>query len=241
MARSSARRVALLVVAAGVAATCVRLGFWQLDRLQQRKNHNSVVSARLASPPRSLTALLKAGIPPQDLAYLRVETTGTYDPDHEVTLYGRPLEGRPGDHVLTPLVMDDGTAVIVDRGWVPTGDAPQAAMASPPSGPVSVQGFLIEAEASTQPKEGDPPADTIARLDLTLIQQGVPYALAPVALRLTEQAPPQSSGLPVPATEPQPDEADEGPHLSYAIQWFSFAAIAVIGYVVLERRERRRT
>lgn len=238
MARFPARRIALLLMTLTVAATCVRLGFWQLDRLEQRRSHNSVVSARLASPLRPLDALLGVATPPQDLAYLRVEVTGTYDPDHEVTLYGRPLEGRPGDHVLTPLVIDDGTAVVVDRGWVPIRDGAQPGMTSPPSGPVTVRGFLIEPEASTHPEEGDPTPETVARLDLTLIGKGLPYDLAPVALQLTDQVPPQSSGLPVPAPEPK---LDEGPHLSYAVQWFSFAAIAVIGYVVLEVRERRRT
>lgn len=235
MSRPAVRRIALLVVSLGVAATCVRLGFWQLDRLEQRRGRNATIASRLALAPAPLAELLDEGLPPGGLAYRRVRAEGIYDLQHEFTLYGRPLEGRPGDHLLTPLLLEDGTAIVVDRGWIPTGSG-----ASPdpvaPTDPVIVDGYLVEPEAATEP-DGTTLSGTVSRLDLTLIGSGLQYSLAPVAIRLIEQLPAQGSGFPVPAPEPA---FDEGPHLSYAIQWFSFAAVAVIGYLSLERRERRK-
>jgi surfeit locus 1 family protein len=235
MARGNAGRIALLVVTLGVAATCVRLGFWQLDRLQQRRDLNSTISSRLALPPQPLTAVLEGSSSPSELAYRRVWVEGAYDTGREITLYGRPLEGRPGDHLLTPLILADDTAIIVDRGWVPTAPG-RGAGETPPEGLVTVRGFLVEPESSTTASAEVP--STVAKLDLTLIGQDLPYEVAPVALRLQEQSPPQVSGLPAPDTPP---ELDEGPHLSYAVQWFSFAGVAIIGYLALERRERTRS
>jgi len=99
-----ARWILLPVVAILVAATCVRLGFWQLDRLAGRRAFNAGVEAGLAAPVAPVDALVDAE-GADEAAYRRASATGTWDPAHEVILYGRPLDGRPGDHVLTPLLL----------------------------------------------------------------------------------------------------------------------------------------
>jgi len=172
-------------------------------------------------------------VPPDAVTYRHVSATGTYDPAHEWILSGRTtVEGEPGNHVLTPLELGDGTAVVVDRGWVPldvTG-VPVTATAAAPGGRVTVTGVAMPPD-ETAPAS---PAPSIAtRVDLA--RAGLPYRLLPVYVLLQTQTPSQQ--LPIPAPPPT---FDEGPHLSYAIQWFSFAAIALVGCAALLRRDRRR-
>ena len=217
-----ARRVTVLLVAAAVAALCVRLGFWQLDRLQERRASNDRIRAGLAAEPVVLAEAPGPGSAPR-----RAIATGTYDVEHEVVLFGRSLEGRSGDHLLVPLLLPDGSALLVDRGWVPTGRRAPA-----PAGQVEIRGILLPPESV-----GDsvPASGRITDVDPDGIERTLPYELAPVYLLLQQQRP-TPEPLPIPAPMPEPTE---GPHLSYAIQWFSFAAVALIGGAVLFGREGR--
>jgi surfeit locus 1 family protein len=224
------RHSILIAVALIVAATCVRLGFWQLDRLQGRREANATWQTRGSAP-----AVPIGDVAPAELAYRHVTVTGTYDPAHEWILSGRTTaEGDPGNHVLTPLELGDGTAVVVDRGWVPidvTG-VPVTGTAAAPGGRVTVSGVALPPDQLTAPAIS--PAPSIAtRVDLG--RAGLPFRLLPVYLLLQTQIPPQQ--LPIPPPAPT---FDNGPHLSYAIQWFAFATIAVVGCVVLLVRDRSR-
>jgi surfeit locus 1 family protein len=233
------RRTAKLVAAASVVTiVCIAAGIWQLARLQQKRDRNDAIRAGLAAAPLVVEGRFPGGTDPDGLRYARARATGTYDVDHEVVLYGRTQDGQAGNHVVTPLVLADGSAIVVDRGWVPLAmDDPPVEAARPPSGTVSVLGVLLGSEGGLPGEAGPegPPVTTVARLDLAAIQAQVPYPIAPVSLVLQEQAP-AAGALPRPAPLP---ELSEGPHLSYAIQWFCFAAIAVIGGTILVRRERR--
>jgi cytochrome oxidase assembly protein ShyY1 len=224
------RRAAIVAIASVVAATCVALGSWQLARLGERRDLNSMILARRDAAP---VAIEGADTPAGSHRLAIAE--GTYDVEHEVLVYGRSLDGEAGHDVVTPLVLADGDAILVVRGWVPfvTRSAPVAG-AAPPPGTVRVQGVLV-------PDEGDgsntPDAGGIVRtLDVAGIASTLPYGLAPHPLQLVEQTPAQAGDLPVPVPLP---ELSEGPHLSYAIQWFSFAAIALAGAAILVRREKR--
>jgi surfeit locus 1 family protein len=238
--RGSVRRtVTLVTIAAIVATTCVALGLWQLDRLQQKRDLNAAARSGLAEPTLPIDAALPPSARPDALRYHRAIVTGTYDIDGEVILFGRTLDERPGNHVLTPLVLADGSAIIVDRGWVPPElDTPPVSEVAPPPGEVDVEGVLFASEGDV-PGQGRgaslPGVDTIARLDLARLQAQLPYPIAPVYL-LRQQPSASAASLPRPAPLP---ELSEGPHLSYAIQWFCFAAIALLGCAVLLRRDRR--
>lgn len=232
------RSILLLLLTLLVAATCVRLGFWQLDRLSQRRAFNEQVQLGMDAPPAPVAPLVDGADHPDELAFRQVDAVGTYDADHEVILYGRPLDGRPGNHVLTPLVLEDGRAIVVDRGWVPSEvDAvPLAGDAEAPSQVVTVRGVLLrsDGDAAAGPDEG--PVTTVREVDVALLDRQIPADLLPgVYLLLREQDP--TAPLPVPAALP---ELSEGPHLGYALQWFGFALIALIGYGLLARRERHR-
>jgi cytochrome oxidase assembly protein ShyY1 len=234
MSRSRTRQVWIAVIAGVVAATCVGLGFWQLRRLEERRALNASITRRGAAP----TVVIPSAHGEARPAPFRLVTAeGTYDTEHEVLVYGRTLDGESGHDVVTPLVLADGTGVLVIRGWVPfemqTAPVPGAV---PPPDPVSVEGFLVPDEG-----DGSNVPDTegvVRRLDVSGIASSLPYDVYPLAVQLTGQVPPQPGRLPILLPRP---ELSEGPHLSYAIQWFSFATIAVVGGIILIRRDRRST
>ncbi|HEY6566534.1 MAG TPA: SURF1 family protein [Actinomycetota bacterium] len=231
------RWIAFTVFALVVVGVCTRLGFWQLERLEGRRYFNERFRAGMAMPAVPIEPLVASDERP--LSYRRASANGRYDPAHEVILYGRALDGRPGNHVLTPLVLADGRAVLIDRGWVPFDlGTPPVDEASPPQGQVDVVGFLSPDEPGgaddAEAGDGDRGASTFTRVDLDAIGRQLPYDLLPWYLVLQDQTPSQPGELP--GVVPQPT-LDEGSHLSYAFQWFAFAAIGAIGYVILGRRQ----
>jgi len=225
--RIRARQVALVVIAVVITAVCVRLGFWQLDRLHGRREVNAMLAARGALPPVDL-----ATADPESLPYAHVTVTGSYDPTHEIVLSGRSYQGMAGNHILTPLVLEDGRAVLVDRGWVPLDVAspPVTGAAAAPTGHVTVSGLALPPD-SVSSSPVSPAPSVVTRIDLGV---ALPYGLVPVYVLLQTQDPAQASGSPIPGVPPA---LDEGPHLSYAIQWFAFATIAIVGCAVLLRRD----
>jgi surfeit locus 1 family protein len=230
----------VLVIVAVVAM--VALGFWQLRRLHSVREDNARVRARLAQPVEPLQFVHGPGALPASTVYRRVSVTGRYDRVSEILLRNRSLNGEPGSHVLTPLRMADGRAVVVDRGWVPLDlTAEQEEQARPPVlEPVTVVGVLFPSERKSVFAPSIPPkgrVTTIPRVDVARIGKQLEYPVVPLYLRLESQTPAQSGELPVP---PGPPDLSEGPHLSYAIQWFLFATVATGTYVALLRRERGR-
>jgi surfeit locus 1 family protein len=221
-----------------VVVTCIRLGFWQLDRLHGRKDANTAIAAAEGMPSLPLPELLAATDDPGTLRFRSTVATGIYDPAHEVLLYGRSsIEAETGDQVLTPLRLDDGTAILVDRGWIPLDlNVPVAGEAAAPTGTVTVTGVLFPPDAISNPGAPMASGDRITKVDLGQIGASLPYPILPVYLLLQRQAPPQAGALPEPPPLPP---LTNGPHLSYAVQWFAFAAIAVVGFVVLLQRDRR--
>lgn len=196
-----------------VAALCVRLGMWQLDRLSQRRARNAVLAARLALPVLDVT-LGGRGISADSARQRRVRARGRYDFAAERVWPGRSFEGTPGVALITPLRLPDGPAVLVDRGWAPSPDAfhvDHGAYREADS--ASVEGLALV------PPRGRGDVDTVGFLPF-VIQQEKPEAVRGLPRR-----------WPAPVL-------DNGPHLSYAIQWFSFAAIALVGTAALLRRSR---
>ena len=221
-----------------MCAMCVRLGFWQLDRLEQRRPRNAVVLAGMRQAPRPVDAALVAEMrrDPARMAYRRVVARGRYLPAAEIVLRGRVEGGRPGVHLATPLLLADGSVLIVNRGWVPAADAvTPPERPAPPAGVVAVEGILQEVPV-TQDRGGrtiSPRGDTAYRqLDRGEARARLGGGVLPMYLQLVGGTGGARS-LPV-AVPPPP--LDEGPHLGYAIQWFSFALIGVLGLFVLLRR-----
>lgn len=231
-----------------LVATFVSFGFWQLDRLDQRQARNADILARAEVPVAPVTDVVPAGAGLDDvegLRYRRVSVTGTYDTEGEVFIRPRSLNGGPGWHVVTPLVLDDGRAVLVTRGFAPLGvdlDVVQAAVA-PPTGRVTVTGLVFPTQerqglGPTDPDTGS--LDELARVDIDRIDQQYAGELLPVFVQLETQGPAPTGALPMVLPVP---ETDEGPHLAYAVQWFLFAGVGIVGWPVLlvrtAKEERR--
>ncbi|MHB8513213.1 MAG: SURF1 family protein [Actinomycetota bacterium] len=234
------RRPLLYALTGFVAICCVGLGIWQLQRLHDRRALNNELIHRTKLPLVALGHLELSGGRSDPYAYRRVRATGTYDVTREVILRARAIGDRPGNHVLDPLRLSDGTGIIIDRGWVPLDhDRPDGADFKAPSKQVTITGILVPTEPKpilfgpTDPSRGV--LSTIGRIDLPRLQKQIPYSIKPLYLVMEEQQPPQSGVLPTVEGLPPPGE---GPHFSYAIQWFTFASIALITGFLVGRRER---
>jgi cytochrome oxidase assembly protein ShyY1 len=226
------RVVLLLAIGIVVTAVCVRAAIWQMDRLHDRRAFNEQVREGLGAEPVEVTTLLGREGAEAAPTYRAVRARGTYDPTDEVLVYGRSLNERPGYGVLTPLLLEDGGAVLIERGWVPSTErtAP-VAVAAPPAGPVQVEGFTVPIDQG-----GTVSGDIVRGIDPGALEAKMGRPLLSTAIRLQDQEPPQPADLPAPLPPP---ELDEGPHLNYVFQWSIFATIALIGTAILIRRELR--
>lgn len=242
-------RIVQHLVVLAVLAALVSLGLWQLDRLDEVRERNAAQAARFdepAVPVGDLLAGLELGADDEELAareFRPVTAIGTYRPADEVLQRGRSHQGRAGFHVLTPLDLADGGTVLVRRGWVPFDNdlRPPVAEAAPPNDTVTVTGWVERsipqptgALAQQDPPEGE--LDLVFNADLDRLGGQLGGDVLPMLVRLEEQQPAQDGELPVPAERP---EQDEGTHLSYAVQWFTFALIGAGFYGVLLRRRLR--
>lgn len=230
-----ARRLALLGTLV-VAAIFVRLGVWQLDRLTERRAANRAAAAARAEPARELG--VGADWTAEELNQRWVGAVGEFDHEHEVVIRGQTFQGTPGVLVVTPLrLARSDSAVLVLRGFVPAADAVRADLDSlREAGTVQVRGLATPIPSGDgQPLEHEG-RTTWALLDLPALRERLPYPLLPVLVRQTPD-----TGLPtLPRRLPAP-ELSEGPHLSYALQWFAFAAMAVaFGVFVVGRSGRAR-
>jgi surfeit locus 1 family protein len=231
--------VAAHVVVVALAILFINLGFWQLRRLEERRLENAVGESRFEEAPQELGALLEAaGDDEESLEFRRATFTGEFQPADEVLIRSQVHQGVAGFHVITPLMGEEGVAVLVNRGWVPLdADEVPVGAAPPPEGTVIVTGWIRPGQTRGSLGPADPAGGRLVavnRVDIERIQQQMPYELEPVYLSALGEP---GGELPVPAPEPTFD--DEGPHLGYAIQWFSFALIGVVGYVFLLRRSSR--
>ncbi len=217
-----------LLVLAGMAVLA-RLGVWQLDRRDQRRAYNAEIRAQLAQPPLDLAyAVLPAD--PAGLKNRQATVRGEYDLARQVVLTNQLWNNSPGFHLLTPLLIQDGSkAVLVDRGWLPA--AQQSASdwsAYDVSGAVEVSGYIKLSQ--TLPGSSTPaaPQSEWYRVDIDAIAAQLPYELLPVYIQAAP-APNAEPALPFRAELDM--DLSEGNHLSYAIQWFIFATILGVSYV----------
>lgn len=224
-----------------VATVCIWLGVWQLDRREQRLERNAAIAERLADPTVDLTSA------PMDTAGLtdrRAVVTGLYDNARSFVLGGRSLAGSPGVHVFSPLRIGGG-AVLVNRGWFPSLDAATADLeALAVDSAVTASGVLTALPETGTAEPGGPFRSRWFRLDADAVRAQYPYPVSPLYLQLVSTEDDALRAAMSPAIRrpvPLPPPAlDAGPHLSYAFQWFGFAAIFVIGWAALVMRRGRR-
>ena len=236
------------LVAAGVilaALVMAGLGAWQLQRLAERRAENAQLAARLAEPAVNLNT--QPGLRAQE--YQPVQATGTFDFAQEIVLRNRAYREQPGVHVLTPLRLTGSDAVVlVDRGWLPFSAAEPAARAEfqAPAGEVTVTGLARLSQSRSMPflpadptlTPGEARLDAWFWADLPQIETQLPYPI--LSFYLEADAPAGAAPLSVLPFPTHEYDLSDGPHLSYALQWFGFTATLVIGSLVLWRQQKRK-
>ncbi|MEG9225481.1 SURF1 family cytochrome oxidase biogenesis protein [Aeromicrobium sp. Sec7.5] len=236
----SRRWIGFGIFVVALAGVCVQLGAWQFDKLTERENRNALVTEHLAIDPVELDSVAPAGqrLDP-DQEWTVATATGRYDLDRQVTVKYVSRDGRPGVDVLTPLVLDDGTALLVNRGFVET---PRSATApsdlpDPATTTVEVTGWLRPNSGATG--EAIRVSDAQVRaISSDGLADHVPYDLRDGYLNLQDQ----STGPGLLDPEPRP-ELGPGTHLAYGLQWWFFGALALTGFVWFahaERQDRRK-
>lgn len=224
------RLVLFVGFAAILAAICVRLGFWQISRLHQRRAYNALVRSRLDSAEVDLSAL-----PADSTArFRRVRLTGTPDYAHEMIWAARIHNGSPGVNFLTPYrIPGHDSAVLVNRGWVYAPDGATVDQARWRDTATTLTGFVElfpDAKGATFASR----PSVISRLSYDVVAKRLPYPLSHRYVAMigdSVMAPDRIARLTLPPL-------DEGPHFSYAVQWFSFALVAVIGAAYVVTRPR---
>ncbi len=230
----------LVILAVGVM---IRLGIWQLDRLHQRRAFNARVQAQLEQPALILNGdNLNQNL--YDMEYRSVIVQGEYDFENQVALRNQAYQNRWGVYLLTPLKLKGSDrAILINRGWIPGEDylSGDWSRVDQP-GEVTVQGVLRRAQDKPDfgkrndpiPSDGEPPLKAWNLANVGAISKQIPYSVVENVYIQQTQGEGELSNLPIPA--PLELDLSEGPHLGYALQWFTFAAILAIGYPFFIRR-----
>jgi cytochrome oxidase assembly protein ShyY1 len=214
-----------------MAVLFVGLGVWQLARNSHKHELVARERAAYAEPAPDVST---AGTSARDGA--RAEARGTFDPAHETVLRNQVRNDSVGVDVLTPLRLADGTAVLVDRGWVRASAANGVNTGPPPGGTAFVHGLVHTSNPLSAQDTVDHLADgrlAVPRVDLATIGRTLPYRLLPVWIEAQAIEPTPRGNAPALPRPPPPDPVN---HLEYAIEWFAFALIPLVGWPIALRR-----
>jgi surfeit locus 1 family protein len=222
-----------------LVVTMVNLGLWQLRRMDERSEHNDLIAGRQAAPVVAVDELLHGTGGPREVDAVRfrkVTASGTYDAGGTIEVRNRTLDGLPGVWIVTPLQMGNGEQVAIVRGFASLAPTGSADLPAPPGGQVTVTGTVV----SPQGFDGTAPRDIAPLVDEPGMLPGVILAEIsdpPEANMVSDDAGAAAVADPATALHPVPlPELSDGPHLSYAVQWFIFSTIAVVGYPLVLRR-----
>lgn len=223
--------IALHVLVVAVVVAMINLAFWQLRRLDERRQFNSQVRANANQPINPINDVLSPAIDPSTVEWRRVRTTGTYVPGHQFLVVNRSQNGDNGRNVVDAMQLADGSLLLINRGFAPNGvDTPPT-----PAGAVEVVGRLRVSERRTtgQPSDnGSGMLNEIRRIDIGLLAGQFDATVQPMYVEQLEATPTDAATL-QPIVAPT---LDEGPHLSYTIQWFFFSCCVIAGWVFAVRR-----
>lgn len=233
---------ATLLVVVGTLVL-IRLGIWQLDRLEQRRAFNVQVASARSQSVLDLNREL-----PEDVNMLEwrsVQFVGEYDFANQIAIRNQYYRDQYGYHLLTPL-LSNGTAVLVDRGWIPAegNPTPEDWRKYDETGEVKVIGQIrlglgkpaIGGVADALPVDGSRLA-LWNNADVAQVAKQSPYPILPVYIQVNADE--ADTEPPVPF---QPElELTEGPHFGYALQWFTFALILFVGYPFFVRKQEADT
>ncbi len=219
------------------AVACGLLSWWQWARRAEAVAEIERVEINYDAAPEPISDVLSSlDAWSEDDEWLPVELTGHYLVDQQLLVRNRPYNGASGFEVLVPFELDDGRIFVVDRGWVPVGSSIEAPdeVPAPPDGEVTVIARLKPGEPTLLGRTA--PEGQLATIHLPSVARLVGDDTYVGAYGLLASEDPATSERPAPAVRP---EADEGPHLSYALQWIAFGILAFVALYWAFRRERR--
>ncbi|WP_130796350.1 SURF1 family cytochrome oxidase biogenesis protein [Streptomyces otsuchiensis] len=238
--------VMLTLVSLLLIPAFIKAGNWQYDRYGQRVERNELIKGNLEAEPVPMTELAAPGrAPDPDDRYRTVTASGSYDAAGEVVVRQRTgnQDGALGYYVLTPLTQDDGPVVLVNRGWVRAGSDPTRMpdVPAPPDGEVTVSGRLMadETPETTGIRDrGGLPEGMVMMMNSGQRAEELGTPVVAGHLELAETTPAPAGG---PEDQPEllsaPNHSGIGAHFAYAYQWWLFAAMVPVGWVLLLRRE----
>lgn len=216
----------------------VNLGFWQLRRLDEKRTFNATVTQRTALPVDDLSRIVGTAddLTVMGLEWRRVAVTGTYHFEKAVRVVNRSQDGTAGYDQVVPLLTEKYGWIIVNRGFVPL--SVDLAETTPPD-PVTVAGYLrISQKRGTLGAVDSTDADNkdFQRFDIPLMGRQLNGTVFPMWVQLLQETPSTITQWPAPVSFP---ELSEGPHKSYAVQWFFFCLVALSAWAVVIRRKWR--
>lgn len=219
---------------------CWFLGQWQMDRRMEALEEINKVVENYDIEPVAFQEHpdLFTDFQDQD-KWTPVKMQGRYLPEDTLIARNRPLAGRPGYEVLVPFELDNGQRIVVDRGWLPIGDTPgwPDEIPAPPADKVSIIVRAVGGEPTLEDRSA--PEGQVASIDLVEIQQTLGYPIATAGYGVMAAEAPEPVNQPSPLAEPT---IDEGPHLSYSMQWFTFGLMSFLvwGYMARQRAIQNR-
>jgi surfeit locus 1 family protein len=232
-------RAVVFLAALSLALLTARLGFWQLDRAAQKNAVQSAIDTRRSLPPLAPDALARTLAEADQQHYRAIEIDGRWLPEHTVYLDNRPMANRVGFIVVTPLALADGTAVLVQRGWLPRDALDRTKVAAPLVGadPVRVAGRIAPPPGRLYEFDGAASGPIRQNIDVAAFARETRLSLRPLSIQSLDRAGAPSDGLlrdwPLPA-------ATVHKHYGYAFQWFALSALTIGLYVWFQLIRPRR-
>lgn len=228
----SPRWIALHVSVAISVAVMINLAFWQIDRLHQRQDFNAIIAARDPVAAEPLAEVLAKYSDPTDAEWYKVTAVGTYLRGEDITVINVTQDGQAGHDAVTPLLLDDGLVLLVNRGFLPLRiDIPQA-----PVGRVTIEGRLRVSAVRRTGAVSDPSTgelQEVQRINIDRLAPQLPNKPVEMYVDLLGSQPADSALL----SRIFDPVFTNGPHLSYAVQWFLFSGLAIAGWTIAVRRE----
>ena len=209
------------------------LGFWQLNRLDQKREFNSVLQSHSSTPIQTLDKAVPDKWNKESSEWMRVTITGSYDPSKAVTIINRSQDGTAGYNSVVPFTSLNQRTILVNRGFVPLVMEPPIA----PTGEIEIIGYLraSQTRSALGPIDSKEAGNTeFQRFDIPLISAHVGKTIEPMFLQLIAESPADASQWPAKVALPP---LDEGTHMSYALQWFFFCLVALTAWIVVVRRK----
>lgn len=224
------RGILVLVAAVLAAAITARLGVWQLSRAAEKESMQASLDTRGAAPPLAVAELARSATEAASQHHRRITLQGHWVGGRTVYLDNRPMEGRAGFYVVTPLVLADGDAVLVQRGWVPrdAADRSRVPAVATPEGVVRVEGRIAPPPSRLFELGTESQGAIRQNLDLDAFARETGLRLRPLSVQQTDGAGAPADGL---LRRWYAPAVDVHKHYGYAFQWFALASLITGLYV----------